>query len=199
MLQSSKKEQKNKKLNKIIDNSIQKKMAFSLFYLGIDYHGFEKQQNHHNTIEAHLFTALKKTMLIKEIESAFFYLIMIYNPLGFNRDYTRAGRTDKGVSAFSNVIALKVRTLAKTETKNQLNYVKIINCNLPEDIRIIAFAEVPDDFNARYHCTAREYRYYFVRNLLNVDKMKDACKNYIGEHDFRNFCKINPTNTLDFK
>jgi tRNA pseudouridine38/39 synthase len=83
--------------------------------------------------------------------------------------------------------------------QNQLNYAKMLNSNLPTDIRITASAEVPDDFNARYHCIAREYRYFFVENLLDVEKMRDASKFFLGEHDFRNFCKINPSNALDYK
>ena len=50
----------------------------------------------------------------------------------------------------------------------------MLNSNLPTDIRITASAEVPDDFNARYHCIAREYRYFFVENLLDVEKMREA-------------------------
>lgn len=117
------------------------------------------------------------------------------------RDYTRAGRTDKGVSAYSNVISLKVRSSegSKTSTDQNLNYVKMLNSNLPFDIRINACCDVPEDFNARYKCLAREYKYYFFKNLLDIEKMKEACKYFLGEHDFRNFCKINPTNSLDYK
>lgn len=102
------------------------------------------------------------------------------------------------MSAFSNVIALKLRV---SDAKNQqdLNYVKMINSNLPEDIRVLACCEVAEDFNARYKCIAREYKYFFMKNLLNIEKMKEACQYFIGEHDFRNFCKINPTNSLDYK
>ena len=56
---------------------MQRKFAFSLFYVGIEYQGFENQPNSHNTIEAHLFSALKKTMLIKEIDTAFLLFIII--------------------------------------------------------------------------------------------------------------------------
>ena len=75
----------------------------------------------------------------------------------------------------------------------------MINSNLPFDIRVTAFSEVDDDFNARYHCIAREYRYYFVQDLLDIEKMREASKYYVGEHDFRNFCKIDPSNALDYK
>ena len=46
----------------------------------------------------------------------------------------------------------------------------------------------------RYHCKARVYKYYFAENNMNIELMKDGCKNYIGKHDFRNFCKVVLTN-----
>jgi tRNA pseudouridine38/39 synthase len=52
--------------------------------------------NDDNTVEAFIFKALHTMSLIK-------------NPLP-TEDYTRAGRTDKGVSAMGNVISLKLRS-----------------------------------------------------------------------------------------
>ena len=34
------------------------------------------------------------------------------------------------------------------------------------------------------------YKYYFLGEGLNVEKMNEAAKLLIGDHDFRNFCKI---------
>merc|ERR1719295_1859742 len=64
-------------------------------YLGHSYHGFVVQEEIENTIEHQLFTALQLTRLVTDIESA---------------DYSRSGRTDKGVSSLGNVIALNVRS-----------------------------------------------------------------------------------------
>jgi tRNA pseudouridine38/39 synthase len=47
------------------------------------------------TVEKHLFDALTKTCLIEDRQSS---------------NYTRCGRTDKGVSAMSQIIALRVRS-----------------------------------------------------------------------------------------
>jgi tRNA pseudouridine38/39 synthase len=55
-----------------------------------------QKMNDDNTIEAFIFKALYTMSLIK-------------NPLP-GEDYTRAGRTDKGVSAFGNVISLRLRS-----------------------------------------------------------------------------------------
>lgn len=44
--------------------------------------------------------------------------------------YTRAGRTDKGVSAMGNVIALKLRT--KNKKKNPISNKQIKNGNISQ-------------------------------------------------------------------
>ena len=49
-------------------------------------------------------------------------------------DYSKAGRTDKGVSALGNVISLNVRT---NNNSQKMNYVKMLNCILPKEIQIL--------------------------------------------------------------
>ncbi|MEQ2289329.1 hypothetical protein AMECASPLE_031827 [Ameca splendens] len=63
-------------------------VALKLAYLGWAYQGFAVQENTDNTVEARLFEALLKTRLIQDRQSS---------------NYHRCGRTDKGVSAFSQV------------------------------------------------------------------------------------------------
>lgn len=63
-------------------------VALRLAYLGWAYQGFAVQENTDNTVEARLFEALLKTRLIQERQTS---------------NYHRCGRTDKGVSAFSQV------------------------------------------------------------------------------------------------
>lgn len=63
-------------------------VALRLAYLGWGYHGFAVQENTDITVEARLFEALLKTRLIQDRQSS---------------NYHRCGRTDKGVSAFSQV------------------------------------------------------------------------------------------------
>jgi tRNA pseudouridine38/39 synthase len=58
-------------------------------YLGWDYQGYVTQEDTTNTIEHHIFNALTKTCLIESRATA---------------NYHRCGRTDKGVSSFSQVI-----------------------------------------------------------------------------------------------
>jgi tRNA pseudouridine38/39 synthase len=69
------------------------------------------------------------------------------------------------------------------------NYCGAINHCLPEDIRIIAYSEVPEQFDARFSCIYREYKYFFCQGSMDVTRIKYACTKLIGLHDFRNFCK----------
>lgn len=73
----------------------QRHVALMVAYYGQQYHGFAAQDDSDNTIEAHLFRALQRTCLIKDRESA---------------NYSRCGRTDKGVSALGQVVGLYLRS-----------------------------------------------------------------------------------------
>lgn len=81
------------------------------------------------------------------------------------------GRTDKGVSSIGNVIALSMRTNEKKnkqDVESGINYIKMLNGTLPPSIKILNCVEVPENFNARYHCLYREYKYFFFQGLYNV-------------------------------
>ena len=41
----------------------------------------------------------------------------------------------------------------------------------------------------------RTYKYFFTRGSLDVVAMSTAAQSLLGEHDFRNFCKIDPSVT----
>ena len=70
-------------------------IALKMAYLGWDFHGFASQESTENTIESHFFVALSKACLIENRADC---------------NYSRCGRTDKGVSAFSQVVSLDVRS-----------------------------------------------------------------------------------------
>ena len=70
-------------------------VALKMAYIGWDYHGFASQESTENTIESHFFTALCKACLIENRADC---------------NYSRCGRTDKGVSAFAQVVSLDVRS-----------------------------------------------------------------------------------------
>ena len=75
----------------------------------------------------------------------------------------------------------------------------ILNNNLPEEIKFLGICEVPEDFSARYSCSSRMYKYFFLKELYNIEKMKKACGFFKGLHDFRNFCKIDVLNTTNYE
>ena len=73
---------------------------------------------------------------------------------------------------------------------DELDYVSMLNARLPDDVRVLGWRAVPADFSARFSCGVREYRYYFDATGLDLEAMADAAQRLRGEHDFRNFCKM---------
>ncbi|XP_053125401.1 tRNA pseudouridine(38/39) synthase isoform X2 [Hemicordylus capensis] len=169
-------------------------VALKIAYLGWGYQGFASQGNTSNTIEEKLFEALSKTRLVESRQTS---------------NYHRCGRTDKGVSAFGQVISLDLRSdLSKkivdepagtlkdktSSTSKEIRYTHILNRVLPPDIRVLAWAPVDPSFSARFSCLKRTYCYFFPRADLDVALMNTAAQKYVGTHDFRNLCKMDVAN-----
>ncbi|CAL7937338.1 unnamed protein product [Xylocopa violacea] len=158
-------------------------ILLKFYYLGWNYNGYVIQESIDNTIEQYLFAALTKSCCIESREKS---------------NYHRCGRTDKGVSSFSQVISLDIRSKLNAEDQHKLDdelpYCKILNRLLPSNIRCIAWCPAPADFSARFNCKSRMYKYFFPRGNLNIVAMDKAVKYTIGEHDFRNICKMDVTN-----
>ena len=73
-----------------------------------------------------------------------------------------------------------------------MNYCNILNRNLPDNIKVTAWAPVDNiKFSARFDCNGRSYKYFFPRGNLDISRMEEGGKFLIGGHDFRNFCKVN--------
>ncbi|KDR74032.1 hypothetical protein GALMADRAFT_598274 [Galerina marginata CBS 339.88] len=70
------------------------------------------------------------------------------------------------------------------------DYLAMINRLLPATIRIIAWSPVPSSFSARFSCKYRHYKYFFSSLHLDVPAMQAAAARMLGEHDFRNLCKL---------
>lgn len=162
-------------------------IALRFAYLGWNYNGLaiQKDPTPLPTIEGTIIEALNKCKLVPSI-----------TPQEF--EFSRCGRTDKGVSAMNQVISLRVRSnLTDEEQKDprndhkEIQYVVILNQLLPDDIRISAVClRPPNSFDARFSCEYRHYKYLFHKDGLDLDRMQKAAKLYEGEHDFRNFCKL---------
>lgn len=179
--------------------------------------------------------------------------------------FSRCGRTDRGVSAAGQVVALWVRSkklnqwpdrlehqeqfsplasslLSKPspqewddlqEKRNaklegtELPYVQILNRILPSSIRIQAWSPVRSNFSSRFDCVYRHYKYFFPAGpprlfyprsktingedgvafsvgggqdagatRLDIALMRDAARRLLGEHDFRNLCKIDASKQI---
>ena len=248
-------------------------IALKLAYLGKNYSGFEYTASGAvPSIEEELWKALVRSCLIfpekpDEVNFAPW-------------EYSKCGRTDRGVSAFGQVIGIRVRSnrplpkkkvvveaVEKSEDvemkeaddgasapapaqeeegkgvkatskpdpeegkpewdpiADEIQYCRVLNRLLPPDIRILAWApSLPEDFSARFSCRERQYRYFFTQpafapppsglesaagrelaarsggklreGWLDIDAMRQAAKLYEGAHDFRNFCKVDPSKQI---
>ncbi|XP_052739085.1 tRNA pseudouridine(38/39) synthase [Bicyclus anynana] len=168
-----------------------RRVLLHILYFGWDYQGFVVQEDTTQTVEHHLFHALKKSCLIESREKS---------------QYNRCGRTDKGVSAFGQVISITLRSNHESfeqtlpdSLSSELPYCKILNRLLPKDIRAVAWMPIPEDkpeFSARFNCNKRKYKYYFPKSSLDVCAMRTACGYLIGSHDFRHLCKMDVGNNV---
>lgn len=164
-----------------------RRILIKLCYLGWNYDGFVIQNNNHCTIESYLFRALLKARLITDRPTS---------------NYRPCGRTDKGVSAFSQVVSLDVRSivdpdeqLSRKGVDSELNYCTLLNKFLPRNIQAICWRPLlSSTYSARKDCITRTYRYFFPKADLNIEKMREACTYLVGIHDFRNFCKSDVNN-----
>ncbi|OAD76156.1 hypothetical protein PHYBLDRAFT_89463, partial [Phycomyces blakesleeanus NRRL 1555(-)] len=160
----------------------QRRVAFKVAYLGWNYLGFASQNDPITTptVEDELFKAFKAACLM--------------HPTPEKAQFSRCGRTDRGVSGLGQVISLNVRsTMANGK---EIPYLETINRLLPDDIRVLAWAPVSDTFNARFDCRSRTYKYFFPKHTLNIERMKETAYHFIGSHDFRNFCKLDPSKNI---
>jgi len=182
-------------------------IALWISYDGEKYCGFAEQRDDTEkiaTVEARVFDALKKCCLITDRDSC---------------DYSRCGRTDKGVSALSQVLGLQVRAQCRVEDGDALgfapvvdhagdvvgglghreqDYALMLNRVLPEDIRAVAWAPTPRGFSARFSAGARVYRYFFCGGY-DVAAMRAAAARLVGDHDYRNFCKMDILHVKNFR
>ena len=92
-----------------------------------------------------------------------------------------AARTDRGASTIGQVVALDV--IKRPELKE-------LNALLPEDIAVLAAAEVKPDFNPRTQALSRYHRYVCEAPLtFDLSAARRAAELFEGMHDFRHFCK----------
>ncbi len=109
-----------------------------------------------------------------------------------------SGRTDAGVHALGQVANFKTNSTIPIE-----KFAIAINSRLKKSIVIKKAEEVDERFHSRYNCKQKTYRYiinnsetgsaiyrnleYNIKNHLDVEKMQEASKYFVGEHDFSAF------------
>jgi tRNA pseudouridine38-40 synthase len=109
-----------------------------------------------------------------------------------------SGRTDTGVHAEGQVVNFR------TSSAHELWQIqKGLNALLPQSVVVKEIDEVPKVFHARYSVRSKVYEYriwnhscrspliagraFHVPYHLNVAKMRQAAKAFLGKHDFRSF------------
>ena len=73
-----------------------------------------------------------------------------------------------------------------------------MNRVLPNDIRVVGWCPVPDHFSARFSCSYRLYRYYFTKRQMDLELMRTGGNHLVGQHDYRNFCKMDVVNVRNY-
>lgn len=161
------------------------KLKCTVKYDGSDFLGYQRQPGK-RTVQGEIEKALKYISRGEVIETHC------------------SGRTDAGVHAIGQVFHFE------TDLKIPIKQWKFIfNNALPEDIYIETVEEVSKDFHARYLATEKEYRYFILNESVpNVFKrkyvhqyngkldrqaMKEACRYFVGEHDFTTFSSAKST------
>lgn len=153
-------------------------LLLTLRFLGTRYHGWQVQDNAMSVMEA-----------VQDAVEALF---------GRRDPITGCSRTDAGVHADMFCCTLR--------TENPISCYRLIagmNAKLPEDIAVSDCMEVPEDFHPRYDAVAKQYRYriwngkarnpfwegraLYVHPPLDVERMNENAKAFLGTHNFTSF------------
>ena len=154
-------------------------LRLTLEYDGGAFHGWARQPDQ-RTVEGVLREALD----------------VIY-PQGWS-DLAVAGRTDTGVHATGQVASVRVTAGAPAA-----NAAEALNTALPPDVSVLAVADAPEGFHARFSATARSYRYVVLnrparsalearRSLwwprpVELERLRACASRLPGEHEFTAF------------
>ena len=155
-------------------------LRLDICYDGTRYRGWQRLNGEDNTIQGKIETALSR---------------ILEEPI----EISGSGRTDAGVHAKGQVANFHcVSTMPAEEILCQLRRY------LPEDIGIYSCKDCSERFHARLNAREKTYQYriwnspepcVFERRYvavmpepLDLEKMKAAAKEFLGEHDFSAFC-----------
>lgn len=145
------------------------KIALRVAYDGTAFYGFQRQPGV-RTVEGEVIKVLKKLGIIETPET---------------NDFKGASRTDRGVSAFFNVISFV------PSRRPDLVRPEVLNHHL-SDVWVLGVAEVPDDFHPRFWAKSKTYRYYIVDEGFDLELMEECARVFVGVHDFSAFARLEP-------
>lgn len=158
------------------------KLKLTIEYAGTRYSGWQIQRNA-RTVQGELERAVRAATGVDDFE--------LYG----------SGRTDAGVHALGQVAHLEVATTLPAET-----LLRHINDALPTDIVVLSAERVRHRFHARHDAIARSYLYqvsrrrtafakpfvWWVKDDLDIARMRDAARRFVGFHDFQAFTDDDP-------
>lgn len=155
-----------------------KRIKLTIEYDGAAFSGYQVQPGK-RTIQGELESALRSV---------------------FNSDVATfaSGRTDAGVHALGAVVHF--------DPPKEISPFRLmggLNAFLPDDVKVVACEEVGEDFDARFDPKRKMYGYRFylsrcelpllrgralrVNENIDVERMREAAKVFVGEHDFKSF------------
>ena len=146
------------------------RLAFRVSYLGSRFFGSQMQATC-RTVEGEFVATCQRLGLFSDWRKAGFIC---------------AGRTDRGVHACGQVVALT------TEFPDRA--IQTLNLQLPPDCWCTGYAKVAPEFHPRYDAMSRTYRYYFSKPPADVAAMELAAQYFIGRHNFTNFARVRNKN-----
>jgi tRNA pseudouridine38-40 synthase len=138
--------------------------AFRLAYDGRPFHGFQRQPAV-PTVEDRVFDALDALGVFDRADRD--------RPAG----YAAAGRTDAGVSATAQTVAVACPEWCTP---------RALNGELPADVRAWASAPAPEGFHATHDATRRTYVYHLHAPDLDDGRAANAASVLRGTNDFHN-------------
>ena len=158
------------------------RVRLTLEYAGTRYSGWQIQKNA-KTVQGELNAAIRQVLGKMPFET--------YG----------SGRTDAGVHALEQTAHFD-----SASTLPPATLVSRINDALPADINVLAAERVPPRFHARHSAVARSYIYqiarrrtafgkpfvWWVKDELNVNRMREAASILTGFSDFRAFTDDDP-------
>jgi tRNA pseudouridine38-40 synthase len=153
------------------------RFKLTIEYAGTRYSGWQIQKNA-RTVQGEIDRAVRTVTGRKDFE--------LYG----------SGRTDAGVHALAQVAHLDVSTSLPPDTLRRR-----VNDELPSDINILSAVVVPHRFHARHDAVSRRYVYqiarrrtafakayvWWVKDALDVGRMRQAGDAFLGMRDFRAF------------